>query len=144
MSNQMYSRTRPKRPHTGPSWKRPDFAPYAVVFEDRVILRTPYDQPLIDALKQIPSALRAFVKDGRPLERSLREHLEANAEYFSSDDGLASSIESLVNCIAASNGLSDSWTITLAAPELFDWSVGSALKSFPELQLFDVRILEGS
>jgi hypothetical protein len=141
MSNRMYSRTRPQRPHTGPGWRRPEFAPFAVVFEDRVIIRTAFDKDLIDALKQIPSQLRAFVKDGRPLERSLREHLETNADYFSSEASLASSIEALVNCIAAAGGLSDSWTVTLAAPELFDWAVGSALKSFPELQLFDVRVL---
>jgi hypothetical protein len=140
---------RPRRPDLGstaerktPRARRSDFDAFAIVLEDRVVLRTPFDQALVDALKQVPAPLRAFVKDGRPLERHLREHLEANADYFSSDDQLATSVAQLVDCIAAAGGLSDSWAVSLASSEIFDWALGSALRSFPDLHLFDVRILE--
>jgi hypothetical protein len=141
VDNRSYSRTRPKRPHTGAGWKRPDFAPFAIVFDESVIVKTAFDQELVDALKQVPSQYRAFLKDGRPLERQLREHLEANADYFSGNDSLASAVSQLVDCIADARGLSDAWVVSLVAPELFDWTIGSALKSFPQLQLFDVRVL---
>jgi hypothetical protein len=136
-------RRRPQAPHTGPrhSPRKADFPAFAIVFEDRVILRTPFNQEFIDAIKQIPAQLRAFIKEGRQLERKLREHLEENADYFSSHEELATTIEDLVNSIAKANGLSDSWAVALAVPELFDWAVGSALKAYPDLKLYDVRIL---
>lgn len=141
------SRRRPKPPDLGPRKKynfpkKADFPAYAVVFDDRIIYRTPYNAEFIDDIKQIPAKLRAFVKDGRPLENSLRQHLETHEDYFSSRDELASVVEALVNSIAASNGLSDSWVVSLAAPELFEFSMAAALKQFPEIALFDVRILE--
>ena len=137
---------RPRPPTTGPTQpsrvpRRPDFPAFAIVFETTVILRTPFQQEFINAIKQIPPKLRTFVKEGRPLERKLREYLLENEEYFSSHEDLASMVEQLVGAIAKAGGLSDSWTVSLAVPELFDWAVGSALKAFPELALFDVRIL---
>lgn len=136
---------RPQPPKVGPRRtsgpRGPEFTAYAIVFEDSVVIRTPFNQAFVDAIKQIPARLRNFVKDGRQLERKLREHLEANEEYFSSHDELATTIQNLVSSIAASNGLSDSWAVALATPELFEWSVGSALKEFPDLQLYDVRVL---
>jgi hypothetical protein len=139
---------RPRRPDVGDAARsrtrprRLDFPAFAVVYSDRIIIRTPYDATLVEAIKQIPSQLRSFVRDGRQLERALREHLEANADYFASDDQLATTVERLVSCIAAAGGLSDSWAVALAAPELFEWSVAATMRSFPDLQLFDVRILE--
>jgi hypothetical protein len=110
--------------------------------DDRVVLRTPYNQEFVDSIKQIPAKLRAFVKDGRPLENALRQHLEKNEEYFSSDESLATMVGALVNSIAEARGLSDSWAVALAAPEVFDWALASALKVFPDLQLYDVRVLD--
>jgi hypothetical protein len=135
---------RPKPPIVGPRGgpRRPEFTAYAIVFDDSVILRTPYNQAFVEAIKQVPAKLRAFVKDGRPVERRLREHLEQHEDYFSSHDELATAIQSLVGAVASSNGLSDSWMIALATPELFDWAVGSALQQFPDLQLYDVRVLD--
>lgn len=122
--------------------RRPEFRPYAVVFGERLILKTPYNAEFVQDIKQIPAKLRAFVKDGRPLEKSLRQHLEDNEDYFASQDELAAIVEALVASIAASRGLSEAWVVALGAPELFEWAVGSALKQFPDLELHDVRRLE--
>ena len=122
--------------------RRADFAAFAVVLGDRMIVRTPYNQEFIESIKQIPSQLRMFIKDGRPLERALRTHLEANEEYFSSHEDLAAVVDSLVNSIARAGGLSDSWAIALAVPEVFEWALAAALKAFPDLQLYDVRVLD--
>jgi hypothetical protein len=121
--------------------RRADFAAYAIVYADRIIFRTPYNAAFVDTIKQVPSKLRSFVKDGRQLESALREHLEKNEDYFSSNVELASIVESLVNSVAASKGLSDSWIVALAAPELFEFSMAAALQQFPDLNLYDVRIL---
>ena len=134
---------RPRPPQVGPKGgpKRTEFTAFAIVFEDSLILRTPFNKAFVEAIKQIPAKLRSFVKDGRPVERKLREHLEEHEEYFSSHDELATTIQSLVGAVAASNGLSDAWLVALATPELFDWAVAAALKEFPDLQLYDVRVL---
>jgi hypothetical protein len=137
----------PKRPDLGPRRqysppRRQVFPAFAVVFDDRIIYRTPYNAEFVEEIKQIPAKLRSFVKDGRPLEGSLRKHLEANETYFSSNDELASTVAALVESIAQANGLSDAWVIPLAAPELFEWSMAAALKQFPDLRLFDVRVLQ--
>ena len=129
----------PRRNYSPP--RRADFPAFAVVFEDRIIFRTPYNAEFVEDIKRIPYKLRAFTKDGRPLEGALRKHLESNEEYFASHDELASTIESLVNSIAQANGLSDSWVVALAAADLFEWSMAAALKQFPDLALYDVRIL---
>ena len=133
---------RPRPPDLGPRRpRRTEFEAYAIVFDDRIIYRTPYNAQFVDEIKQIPAKLRSFVKDGRQLENSLRKHLESNEAYFSSHADLAAAVESLVNAIAKSGGLSDAWVVALAAPELFEWSMASALKHFPDLQLYDVRVL---
>ena len=129
----------PRRPYAPP--RRAEFAAFALVFDDRVILRTPYSAKFVDDIKQIPSNLRSFVKDGRPLEGSLRKHLETNEHYFASTEELATIVEGLVARIAAANGLSDSWVVALAAPELFEFTLAVALQQFPDLELFDVRVL---
>ncbi len=139
---------RPKPPDIGPRRnynfpRRADFPAYAIVFEDRIVFRTPYNAQFVEDVKQIPFKLRAFVKDGRQLESTLRAHLEQNEEYFSSNDELASIVEALVNSVAASNGLSDAWVVALAAPDLFEWSMAAALKQFPDIALYDVRVLSG-
>jgi hypothetical protein len=138
---------RPRAPDIGPRRKyappnRVEFAAYAVVYDDRLILRTPYNADFVEDIKQIPAKFRAFVKDGRQLEGALRKHLEANEAYFSSQEDLASTVESLVNNIAQSHGLSDSWVVVLASADLFEWSMAAALKQFPDLNLYDVRVLE--
>lgn len=137
----------PRRPDVGPRRnysppRRAEFAAYAVVFDDRIVFRTPYNAEFVDDIKRIPAKLRSFQKDGRQLEGALRKHLEANEGYFASQDELASTIESLVNSIAASNGLSDAWVVALASTDLFEWAMASALKQWPELALYDVRVLE--
>jgi len=136
---------RPRPPDLGPRRpRRIEFEAYAIVFDDRIIFRTPYNAQFVDEIKQIPAKLRSFVKDGRQLENSLRTHLEANEDYFSSHAELAATVESLVNAIAKSGGLSDAWLVALAAPELFEWSMAAALKQFPDIQLYDVRVLRES
>ncbi len=137
---------RPRPPDIGPrrnysAPRRPDFPAFAIVFDDRVIFRTPYNAEFVDDIKRIPSKLRSFAKDGRPLENALRQHLEANESYFSSHEDLATVIELLVGSISQSNGLSDAWVVALASPDLFDWSLAAALKQFPDLSLYDVRVL---
>jgi hypothetical protein len=142
-----FRRSRPRPPDVGPREagpRRPDFKAFAVVMDDRVILRTPYNAEFVGAIKQVPAKLRTFVKDGRSLENALRQHLEKNEEYFSSHEDLATMIDALVKSIAEARGLSDSWAVALALPELFDWALGSALKAFPDLQLYDVRVLDAS
>ncbi len=137
---------RPRPPDIGP--RKPQalpgtthFTAFAVAFADRLVLRTPYDAGFVEDIKQIPSKLRAFAKDGRQLENLLRRHLEDNETYFSSNDDLASMVAALVESIAEARGLSDSWVIALAAPELFEWSLAATLKAFPDANLFDVRVL---
>jgi hypothetical protein len=138
---------RPKPPDIGPRRayappRRTEFTAYAVVFGDRIIFRTPYNAEFVDDIKRIPSRMRAFVKDGRPLENALRTHLESHEAYFSSHVDLASTVEALVNSIAASNGLSDAWVVALASTDLFEWAMASALKQFPDFALYDVRVLD--
>lgn len=140
------SSRRPKPPDIGPRStyhppRRQVFPAYAVVFDDRLIFRTPYNKEFVENIKQVPAKLRAFVKDGRQLESALRKHLETNEDYFASNDQLATIVESLVQHIAQSNGLSDAWVVALAAPELFEFAMAVALQQFPKLQLFDVRLL---
>jgi hypothetical protein len=112
------------------------------VFGDRLVLRTPFHAAFVDEIKQIPAKLRVFTKDGRQLENLLRRHLEENEAYFASDAQLAHTVTSLVESIAAARGLSDSWVVALAAPELFEWVMGASLRAFPDLNLYDVRVLE--
>lgn len=112
------------------------------MLEDRLIFRTPYNAAFVEDIKHVPSKMRMFVKDGRPLENALRVHLEANEAYFSSHDELASTIEALATSVAQSNGLSDAWVVALASSDLFEWAMASALKQFPDLALYDVRVLD--
>jgi hypothetical protein len=112
-----------------------------VVYEDRIVLRTPYNREFVEAIKQIPSKLRAYQKEGRPLERKLRLHLEQHEEYFASSEELAAVVVGLAEAIESAGGMSDSWIVGLAAPELFEWAMAAALAQFPDLQLFDVRVL---
>ena len=140
-------RGRPKAPEFGPKreYELPhmiDFTAFAIVYDDSIILRTPYNAKFVEEIKQIPFQVRSFVKDGRKLERTLIEHLEKYESYFSSNDELATMVESLVDRISKSRGLSDAWTVKLVAPELFEFSMAVALQHFPDLELFDIRILE--
>ena len=68
---------RPRAPQVGPRGPRAlprkqEFRAFAVVLDDRIVLRTPYNADLVADLKQIPAKLRLFVKDGRQLERTLQ------------------------------------------------------------------------
>jgi hypothetical protein len=132
----------PRRKYAYP--KRADFTAYAIVYDDRLIFRTPYRAQFVEEIKAIPSQARAFVKDGRPLESALRKHLEENEDYFSANEALADTIDALVRSIAASNGLSDAWVVALAAPELFEFAMGAALRQYPDISLYDVRVLDES
>lgn len=137
---------KPRPPDVGPRTayappRRAEFAAFALVFDDRVIIRTPYNAKFVDEIKQVPPRLRSFVKDGRPLEGSLRKHLESNEAYFASTEELATIVEGLVGRIAAANGLSDAWVVALAAPELFEFAIAVTMQHFPDLELYDVRVL---
>jgi hypothetical protein len=137
---------KPRPPDIGPRKaysppRRAEFASFALVFDDRVIIRTPYNAKFVDDIKQVPPKLRSFVKDGRPLEGALRKHLETNEVYFASTEELATIVEGLVGRIAAANGLSDAWVVALAAPELFEFALAVALQHVPDLELYDVRVL---
>ena len=131
----------PRKAYAPP--RRADFAAFALVYDDRVIIRTPYNAQFVEEIKQIPAKLRSFVKDGRPLEAALRKHFETNEEYFASTEELATIVEGLVARIAAANGLSDAWVVALAAPELFEFALAVTMQYFPDLELYDVRVLTG-
>jgi hypothetical protein len=140
------SSRRPRPPDLGPRQsyappKRAEFPAFAVVFEDRIIVRTPYHARFVEDIKQVPPKLRSFVKDGRPLENALRLHLEKHEDYFAASEEIATIVHTLVERISEAGGLSDSWIVALAAPELFEFTMAVALTHFPDLELFDVRVL---